>query len=325
MKKSKHVICYSGGESSAICAIEAKRRYSGDEIILLNHDISDRVEDEDIKRFKKEVADYLELPITYANYNDLPLSQLPNQFEVCILAGAFQNPNDKNALCTNRLKTAPFIEYLQRYQSDKECIIYYGFDPKEANRIERRESILNSMGYESDYPLSFWLKEGVDAFNDYQWNEARLIHNKINSDKLTLEKFKALYSNIAEHLFLKDYSTIYERTIFSTNEIGIKPPNTYSKFKHANCVGCLKGGRQHWYVVYCNRKDIFDEAKAAEITLGYTIINGISLTELESTFEKMKCAGVPDTEHIPHQTFWAKARKYMKEQAQDHKPCECWT
>jgi hypothetical protein len=37
---------------------------------LLNHDINSRFENKDIKRFKKEVADYLGLQITYANHND---------------------------------------------------------------------------------------------------------------------------------------------------------------------------------------------------------------------------------------------------------------
>lgn len=318
------IIAYSGGHSSAIVAIEVARRYPNDKIILLNHDISEEVEDSDIKRFKKEVADYLGLPITYCNYNDLPLSELPNQFEVCETAGAFQNPNDKNAICTNRLKTAPFTTYLEKYQSDKTAVIYYGFDAKEANRVERRESILQSMGYKSDYPLSFWIEEGVDEFNDYQWNLLRLTINKTADKKYkTIQELKKDRPELEQSLDLRDYSTLYDRTIFSTMEIGIKPPLTYSKFKHANCVGCLKGGKQHWYVVYCNRKDIFDRAKISEQRLGYTIINGTSLSELEPMFEKMKCAGVPDTEHIKFQTFWAKARKFIKESEEDYKPCEC--
>lgn len=318
------IIAYSGGHSSGIVAIEVARRYPKDNIILLNHDISEEVEDSDIKRFKKEVADYLGLPITYCNYNDLPVSELPNQFEICETAGAFQNPHDKNAICTNRLKTAPFTEYLKRYQSDKTAVIYYGFDAKEANRIERRESILANMGYLSDYPLALWVEEGIDAFNEYQWNLLRLTSNKVNGKKhKTVEEFKKDNPQYENQLDLKNYDTVYNRTIFSTNEIGIKPPNAYNKFKHANCVGCLKGGRQHWYVVYCNRKDIFERAKLSELRLGYTIINGISLSELEPLFEKMKCAGVPDTEHIQAQTFWAQARKFMKETEEDHKPCEC--
>ncbi len=50
-----------------LAAIETVRIYGRDNVILLNHDISSHVEHEDIKRFKHEIADYLGLPITYAN------------------------------------------------------------------------------------------------------------------------------------------------------------------------------------------------------------------------------------------------------------------
>jgi PP-loop superfamily ATP-utilizing enzyme len=63
----KNVICFSGGHSSALCAIEAVRRYGKENVILLNHDLSLKVEHEDIKRFKQEVADYLGIKITYEN------------------------------------------------------------------------------------------------------------------------------------------------------------------------------------------------------------------------------------------------------------------
>jgi PP-loop superfamily ATP-utilizing enzyme len=55
----KRVVCYSGGHSSGLVAIEVARRYAGDEIVLLNHDLPFWTEDADIKRFKREVADYL--------------------------------------------------------------------------------------------------------------------------------------------------------------------------------------------------------------------------------------------------------------------------
>lgn len=104
------------------------------------------------------------------------------------------------------------------------------------------------------------------------------------------------------------------------------PPLTYSVFKHANCVGCLKAGRQHWYVVYCTRPDIWDKAKWAEEEIGYTIINGTSLEELEPLFEQMKKAGIGATEKKPHQTFWKQVRDELKTNCTDEesaKPCEC--
>ena len=53
----KHIICYSGGHSSALVAIEVYRRYG--DVVLLNHDIHPSVESQDIKRFKQEVADFV--------------------------------------------------------------------------------------------------------------------------------------------------------------------------------------------------------------------------------------------------------------------------
>lgn len=35
----KHIICYSGGHSSALVAIEVARKYGAGDVVLLNHDI----------------------------------------------------------------------------------------------------------------------------------------------------------------------------------------------------------------------------------------------------------------------------------------------
>lgn len=320
----KHIVCYSGGHSSGIVAIEITRAFGRENVVLLNHDIPSSKEGPDIKRFKKEVADHLGLPITYANFNDLPLENLPDQFEVCEEAGSFVNPYDRMALCTNRLKTKPFTTYLNRFHSDKQCIIYYGFDDSEPARIQRRYEILAKMGYESDYPLALWSEEGVQQYNDYEVSQAIKVWNKTHGTNYSdTNEFLGAFSEVRNLLNLKTYSG-QKRTIFSTKEIGIEPPNTYEKFKHANCTGCLKGGQQHWYVVYCNRRDIFERAKLSEERIGYSIIKGHFLKDLEEKFEKMKCAGVPDSEHIPHQTFWAMAKKYIKEIESDEKPCECF-
>ena len=61
MKKNKHIVCYSGGHSSALVAIEVVKLFGKENVILLNHNINPRYEDADIKRFKKEVAEYLVL------------------------------------------------------------------------------------------------------------------------------------------------------------------------------------------------------------------------------------------------------------------------
>ena len=273
----KHIICYSGGHSSALVAIEVVRRYGTENVVLLNHDISSWVETQDIKRFKQEVADYLKLPITYANIGGLSAEELPDQFDVVKKAQAFKVGSEPE-LCTSRLKTQPFMAWLKVNVPDKYCVLYYGFDANETVRIQRRSGILGNLGYKTDYPLALW----------------------------------------------------QERTIQSTNDIGILPPNTYDSFKHANCIGCLKAGKQHWYIVYCSRPDVWQKAKDTEEDIGYSIINGVYLEELEEMFEKMKQQGVPQTEHIKHQTFWKIARaevkeydKQLEDETKDVLPCEC--
>lgn len=269
----KHIVCYSGGHSSALVAIEVVRKFGSESVILLNHDINPNVELEDVKRFKCEVAKYLGLKITYANIQGLGSHELPDQFDVVIQAKAFK-VGSGSELCTNRLKTGPFQNYLRTNFPEGGCVIYYGFDADEPARIQRRSSIMGLMGYKTDYPLALW--------------EAR--------------------------------------TITQTFEIGINPPAQYGTFKHANCIGCLKAGRQHWYIVYCQRPDIFDKAKVAEDVIGYSIDRDFYLEELAPIFERMKALGLPQTEHIKHQAFWAMVRKAginLKSDILNGTPCEC--
>jgi len=66
----KHIVLFSGGHSSAIVALKVIEKYGKESCILLNHDIIETVEDKDIKRFKSEIANYLDMDITYANMDD---------------------------------------------------------------------------------------------------------------------------------------------------------------------------------------------------------------------------------------------------------------
>lgn len=123
--------------------------------------------------------------------------------------------------------------------------------------------------------------------------------------------------------YLTEYPLTDERTIYSTEEVGIKLPSTYKIFRHANCIGCLKAGKQQWYVVYCLRPDIWEEAKEAEEKIGYSILKNVFLHELENEFYEMKYKKLicPD-ERTPAATFWAKVNRIMPGQ-QSILPCEC--
>lgn len=262
MFMTTYVVCYSGGHSSAICSIEAVRRFGKENVILLNHDITGRVEDADIKRFKIEVADYLGLEIQYANHEKWDVA---TPVEVCIDAGAWKVGSGQ-ILCTNRLKTAPFNAWQVANDPDKEFVYIYGFDatPKERERAQRRSQIMGVNGYKTAFPLINW-----------------------------------------------------ESSIKSTDDIGIPPPMTYNKFKHANCTGCLKAGWQHWYIVYCERPDIWLEAKNGEDQIGYSIHKDrdgpVYLEDKEDLFFDMKAIGVVPTEHITPTKFWNDAKRLVLE------------
>jgi hypothetical protein len=160
----KHIVCYSGGHSSALCAIEAVRKYGKENVILLNHNLSAKVEHEDIKRFKSEVAEYLGMEITYAN---MPGWETETPLSVCRKLGGFKFGNSP-ALCTYNLKTKPFHEWLNTNYPVKtgeireDLSIIYGFDKGETIRIQRRIGILAAQGYKSDYPLALWKDRTIE-------------------------------------------------------------------------------------------------------------------------------------------------------------------
>lgn len=258
----KYVVCYSGGHSSALAAVETVIRHGRKDTILLNHDISSKVEDEDVKRFKTELADYLEVPIVYANREsfgtDTPLSLCRQMGRIRFKAG--------NSICTYYLKTEPFYRWLKenypvgcREISDKITLVY-GFDASEQQRIARRQKHLLSKGYLSEYPLA-------DKGNRLKISDIR--------------------------------------------EMGIRLPETYGVARHANCKGCLKAGKQHWYMVYCLWPDIFREAVWTEEILGYKIIRGYFLRELEPMFACMKEEGIMPGDSECSAVFWARVRHVL--------------
>jgi hypothetical protein len=271
----KGIVCFYGGHSSALVAVEAVRKYGKKNVILLNHDISSEVEHPDIKRFKRDVADYLDVDITYANMGGF---EELTPLRVCKKIGAFQSQPGQ-ALCTYNLKTKPFYDWLEaNYPVDlanpladmrEDVRILYGFDASEPNRIQRRQQILAVQGYYTEFPLA-----------------------------------------------------CKERTIGNIEEIGIKRPTTYRIFKHANCLGCLKAGRQHWYVIYCLRPQIFKEAVEAEQEIGHSIIKGIYLEELIPKFEEIKSKGICPNDRENSAEFWKRVNDTLPEQ-QSFLPCDC--
>jgi 3'-phosphoadenosine 5'-phosphosulfate sulfotransferase (PAPS reductase)/FAD synthetase len=121
---------------------------------------------------------------------------------------------------------------------------------------------------------------------------------------------------------LMGYKTAFPMTwdeseIVRLGDIGIDAGSIYETFNHSNCTGCLKAGWQHWYIVYATRREIWNEAKKGEDEIGYAIhkdkYGPVYLEEKEELFDSMMAAGVVPTEKVKPQTFWAQARKAIKE------------
>ena len=278
----KHIVCYSGGVSSALVGAMVLKKFGKENTVWLNHEV--RAEPKDVERFEKEFAKYHGMEITYANADEKKYPGL-TPYSVVKEFQCFQN-GPSRVLCTAILKTEPFYEWLKQNYLEGD-VIYYGFDGSESNRIQRRSSILASSGYKSDYPLALW------------------------SDPLT-----------------KKY----------LDQIGIAPPMQYKVFKHANCRGCIKGKLQHWLCVYVHDRETYDKFAKLEEEIGYTIQKNQSLNELRSYFDEVVKTGVPITEHLHGNTFWANVKKelelkksgqkslssfWTKEETEETKPCEC--
>lgn len=257
----KYVVCYSGGHSSALAAIETVRKYGRKNVILLNHDIDKRVEDVDVKRFKEEVASYLGLPITYANQTrfkeSAPLAICREKKMFCFKSGSH--------ICTYFLKTEPFYEWLKKCYPvepggglSTEITLVYGFDISEPKRMERRTRHLLSLGYRTEYPMLTSSMHGIE-------------------------------------------------------EVGIEKPCTYEYCKHANCRGCIKAGKQHWYMVYCRWPDIYLEAIAVEEEIGRSILRGNFLKELMPMFHRMQDFGIVPGDEEESNRFWSYAHRILVE------------
>lgn len=157
-------------------------------------------------------------------------------------------------------------------------------------------------------PFTKWLKENDPSCeNVYVYGFDKSEQTRVNrrSQIMGSMGYKTLFPMLWD-----------ECDIVKLEDIGIDAGAIYETFNHSNCIGCLKAGWQHWYIVYCTRRDIWDAAKTGEDEIGHAIhkdkLGPVYLEEKEELFNKMIAAGVVPTEKIKPQTFWAKAKKAVK-------------
>lgn len=70
--------------------------------------------------------------------------------------------------------------------------------------------------------------------------------------------------------------------------LGIRPPAMYRWSEHANCVGCVRGGKAYWLAVAKNAPEVFEQRAALEEEFDHTILKDTTLRNLVQVGLKRK-------------------------------------
>lgn len=70
--------------------------------------------------------------------------------------------------------------------------------------------------------------------------------------------------------------------------MGVSPPAMYRWSEHANCVGCVRGGKAYWLAVAKHAPEVFAQRVALEAEFGHTILKDTTLVQLQATGLKRK-------------------------------------
>lgn len=135
----KHIVLYSGGANSAYTAWLINQKYHDDTILLHTPTYS---EHPDADRFRKQFADYLNLPIT-VQADGRDIWKLIEDHH-CL-------PSDRIPFCSYELKSKQSAKYYKSLNED--FTVYLGYGVKEWRRAQRSTARLNLQGVKSAYPL----------------------------------------------------------------------------------------------------------------------------------------------------------------------------
>lgn len=246
------VVGFSGGVTSAWCAGWAKRTFPNDRVILLWHDTKE--EHPDTYRFLHEMAARLELPITER-------SDGRSVTEVFRDEGFLGN--NQNAMCSRIMKRDQGDRFISECHSELLAEWYPGW-PATSTPFRDVEDIARRSEDAKDLVARLWLS--VVMVFGFSANEPDRVQRA--AARGMANGFTARFPLIEENVSKQQAADWCSCTM------GVRPSAMYAWSGHANCVGCVKGGKEYWLAVAENAPEVFAQRVALEEEFGHGILRG---------------------------------------------------
>ena len=231
----KHIVLYSGGANSAYTAWLVNQEHHANTILLHTPTYS---EHPDADRFRKQFADFLNLPIT-VQADGRNIWQLMDD-EHCL-------PSDRIPFCSRILKLEQSAKFYSSMTDD--FVVYYGYDLSEWRRAQRTSARSLKAGIKCDYPL---LASGLSSkdIKDKIRNEFKICLPEPYL-YLTHNNCIPCFKGTEKHFYQvwKHYPEYFEKAVIAENNIG------YTVFKGKSLTE-LKTGWQSQIPLFPDDEDL---------------------------------------------------------------------
>lgn len=91
---------------------------------------------------------------------------------------------------------------------------------------------------------------------------------------------RALTSGYAVRFPMVEESVSKQQAADWCRTLGVRLPEMYRWSEHANCVGCVRGGKAYWLAVAKHAPETFAQRAALEAEFGHTFLKDTSLVQL---------------------------------------------